>query len=184
MNLSGLDEINADIGRFNYLYVGNQQFYAYTGAGPSGMGPTGPQGPIGTKRPLTASWASVKRYRRVYLGLIDGKQCRQYVHRLVAQHFIPNPNNCKYIDHISGNPLDNRVENLRWCDQSENRVNTSVITNNKTGQRGISEKDGKYTVHIYKHRRRYFGGTYFDIDRAILARNNNNIGKKIVWRFF
>ena len=48
MNLSGLDEINADIGRFNYLYVGNQQFYAYTGAGPSGMGPTGPQGPIGT----------------------------------------------------------------------------------------------------------------------------------------
>lgn len=45
----------------------------------------------------------------------DGKIKTHKVHRLVAQAFIPNPNNYQQIDHINCKVFDNRVENLRWC---------------------------------------------------------------------
>ena len=44
----------------------------------------------------------------------------QYVHRLVAQTWIPNPNYYREVNHINGNKDDNSVENLEWVTHSEN----------------------------------------------------------------
>lgn len=58
----------------------------------------------------------------------DNKSKHFYVHRLVAQTFISNPDNKPHIDHINTDRTDNRVENLRWVTHKENCNNPITIT--------------------------------------------------------
>lgn len=55
---------------------------------------------------------------RGYLGVMltkNGKQKHYYIHRLVADAFLDNPNNYPQINHKNENKSDNSVENLEWC---------------------------------------------------------------------
>ena len=51
------------------------------------------------------------------------KEHNLYIHRLVAESFISNPNGYKYVDHIDTNPFNNAAWNLRWCTSSMNNMN-------------------------------------------------------------
>lgn len=53
----------------------------------------------------------------------DGAHSTYYIHRLVAQAFIPNPANKPEVDHIDGNKQNNNVFNLRWATKKENMNN-------------------------------------------------------------
>lgn len=50
----------------------------------------------------------------------NGKYEFKLIHRLVAEAFIPNPNNFPCVDHINGVRSDNNKDNLRWCTYKEN----------------------------------------------------------------
>lgn len=50
----------------------------------------------------------------------EDKRIKKLIHRLIAETFIPNPFNKKEVNHINGNTLDNRIENLEWVTKSEN----------------------------------------------------------------
>ena len=50
----------------------------------------------------------------------NGTVKNKLVHRLVAQSFIPNPDNKKEVNHINGDKSDNRLDNLEWSTRSEN----------------------------------------------------------------
>lgn len=67
----------------------------------------------------TKAWDNGRGYQKVSF-LKKGKRVRQYVHRLVAEAFIPNPENKPFINHIDNNPKNNNSSNLEWCTQAEN----------------------------------------------------------------
>lgn len=52
----------------------------------------------------------------------DNKSKLFSVHRLVAIHFIPNPEGKEFVNHKDGNKLNNNADNLEWCTRSENTI--------------------------------------------------------------
>ena len=55
------------------------------------------------------------------VSLWTNKKYKHYlIHRLVAQSFIPNPENKSQINHKDGDKSNNHISNLEWCSQSEN----------------------------------------------------------------
>lgn len=64
------------------------------------------------------------------------------IHRLIAQSFVPNPNNLPEVNHKNGNRRDNRPENLEWCTSKQNKRhawNKGLYTHSKLTSQDIRE---------------------------------------------
>jgi hypothetical protein len=81
------------------------------------------------------------------IGLTKNKKQKYYyLHRLLAEAYIPNPDNKPCIDHINRIRTDYRIENLRWATHSENMQNKSKFNNNTSGTTNVSyvKRDDKW----------------------------------------
>lgn len=105
---------------------------------------------------------SADGYYQVGLRSVRGKKVHR-VHRLIANTFIPNVLNKPYINHKNGIKTDNRIENLEWCTDSENKLHAYANgLMNREGEKHhlakLSEKDvldirRKYVKNEYGYKR-------------------------------
>lgn len=101
-----------------------------------------------------------KRFLTPYLGKCgyiriklchNAKPVTKKIHRLIAEHYIPNPENKPEVDHINRNRQDYRIENLRWVTKSENEQNKGMRCNNTSGIKNIGPyKNGYRYVKVFK----------------------------------
>ena len=91
---------------------------------------------------------------RGYLGVllrVGGKVLQRYVHRLVAEKYLPNPHNLPEVNHIDGDITNNDVSNLEWCDRQHN-VDHAVSTG--LHPRGVTSGQSKLTAVAVREMRR------------------------------
>ena len=92
-----------------------------------------------------------------HVGLCHhGEQKTTAIHRLVAEHFIPNIDNKPEVDHRDQNNTNNDVKNLRWVTSVENSQNQGIKCNNTTGVIGVSLKpNGMFQTAIAANGHKY-----------------------------
>lgn len=102
-------------------------------------------------------------YGYLIIGLANrGKRKNFYIHRLVAEAFIPNPENLPVINHKDYNKQNNNVNNLEWMTQKENtnysKPNMKKIhfsDRAKTGEKGIYYRANKNHYRVVIFRKEY-----------------------------
>lgn len=98
----------------------------------------------------------------------DNKGITKTIHRLVAETFIPNPNNLSDVNHKDGNKQNNWVDNLEWCDRSENLIHFRGLGGNYKG--GVYETNcGKWYGQIYIDGKNRHLGTFPTKEDAQMA---------------
>jgi hypothetical protein len=115
----------------------------------------------------------------------DVKRSLFKAHRLVATHFIENPENKPCVNHINGIKEDNSVPNLEWCTSKENAIHafkTGLRINPKGAEHGCSKLNDQKVLEI-KSKYQSGGISYkklavqYGVSRSVIY----NIMKGNVW---
>ena len=105
-------------------------------------------------------------YFRVMLSL-PNRSGAYYIHRLVAELFIDNPQNKKFVNHKDGNKHNNCVYNLEWCTRSENEKHawkiglknkdTIGVKGERHGMHKLTQKQIDYIRAVHKPFDKFYG---------------------------
>ena len=121
---------------------------------------------IGAYRWCAAWNKSRKLYVATTTKYTPGKNNKTiYMHRLIM-----SAKNCEVVDHINGDSLLNKKNNLRICTQAENARNLPKSSRNTSGTKGIVHRDGKWTAYIMMNGKLKHIGNYDYYEEALSAR--------------
>lgn len=129
-------------------------------------------------------------YYQVSIKFDDtGKFKNAYVHRLVAEAWIDNPENKASVNHIDGNKANNAASNLEWMTYKEQQHHRTEVLNKKNI--GSPKKVGQYSkkgelIHIYdsvEQAAKAFGKNRVNIDNAIHHKKNQQTAYGYIWRY-
>lgn len=102
-----------------------------------------------------------------YVASRQGTGPIKLLHRVIL-----SPEKGEIIDHINGDPLDNRKCNIRVVDSTENNRNTRIPKSNKTGRIGVCKLGDKYRATITVNYKSIHLGEYTTLEEAIIARED------------
>ena len=134
--------IEDTFGKYSVSNLGNVRINEhYTEITPSKVNPLG-KAKLYKEAPVK-QYLNCSGYKIVYLQVAKGKRIIRPVHRLVAQAFIPNPNNLPFVNHKDETRCNNCVDNLEWCDP---KYNANYGTRNKLLSISGGRKVAQYTL--------------------------------------
>jgi hypothetical protein len=120
-------------------------------------------------QPAGFSSGSFKEYLNVCLSM-DGVRKHYAVHRIAWLLLTGSDPGDFEIDHINGDPTDNRACNLRLATRRQNMRNQKHHRNNRLRSRGVHQKsNGRYAAAISCDGRRYHLGNYDTVEEASIA---------------
>lgn len=129
--------------------------------------------------------SNTKRYLRAHITYENGDMKSKKVHRLVAEAFLPNPNNLGTVNHKDFNPHNNNVDNLEWMSSKENIAHGK--RNGRCMPIGIGEFKALaiYTFHMAKYPGRHplctkaFSISGASYEATVNGKNRKHLYKKI-----
>ena len=132
----------------------------------------------------------LRKHNIGYSGLMlakEGKKSYKLVHRVVAETFIPNPEQKREVNHIDGNKKNNLITNLEWVTSSENKQHALLIgiTDYKHPPLGRKlskcpskyhnvawDKDRKKWIGVVRHEKKDYFRKRFDTELEAAAHVN------------
>ena len=119
-----------------------------------------------------------------YVDLWENNKCKKMqLHRIIAEAFIPNPEDKPTVDHVDGDRKNNRIDNLRWATYSEqnSRFNTHGVRSEKIY---AEKKNGeKIYFNQISEAAKYFGCTISNISQMLKKGTFGVRGKTRYYRF-